>query len=128
MPQLDSSSHPFNRSRPLDRRLLAGFFTVALLLLGPGSLQAASDLSRLVDDAKRDFKPVTKDDVEDARDDLERRMTDVERYIQPSTQNGKQWLHYLRWDALEDALREDRPKLAPLDETLRQVNKNQEGL
>jgi hypothetical protein len=128
MPQLDQSSHLFNRSRRFDRQLLGAFFTFALLLLVPGSLRAENDLSRLIDDAKRDFKPVTKEDVEDARNELEHRMIDVERYVEPFTQNGRQWLHYLRWDALDDALREDRPKLAPFDETLRQVNKNQEGL
>src|SRR3954454_14707673 len=116
MPQLDQSSHLFDRSRRFDRQLLGAFFTFALLLLVPGSLRAENDLSRLIDDAKRDFKPVTKEDVEDARNELEHRMIDVERYVEPFTQNGRQWLHYLRWDALDDALREDRPKLAPFDE------------
>src|SRR3954471_19548859 len=104
MPQLDRIHLLFNSFPRTAVRMLAAIFTVALLLVGAGSLTAQDDLSRLIDDAKRDFKPVQKEDVEDARDELVDRMKDVEQYVEPSTRNGKQWLHYLRWDALEDAL------------------------
>jgi hypothetical protein len=56
-------------------------------------------------------------------------MKEVADYVDPSSENGKVWLRYLRWDALKQAVAQDRPKdLGPIDATLRQLNRNEPGL
>jgi hypothetical protein len=94
-----------------------------------GSAHAQNDISKLIDQAKQDFRPVSDRQLDDARAELRKRMRDVEDFVEPSTANGKQWMRYLRWDALKQAVAEERPKsVEAFNETLHQLNRNEPGL
>jgi hypothetical protein len=115
-------------------RLNLHSFVVALsamvvLLLGAAALQAEDNIADLIQNARTNFKPLSAKEPAEARADLQAQMNDVADYINPSSENGKVWLRYLRWDALKQAVAEDKPKdLAPFDTTLRQLNRNETGL
>jgi hypothetical protein len=102
---------------------------MALFVLGSRPASAQQDISRLVDEARDDFKPVSDQQVESARAELRQRMSDVERFVGPSSQNGKRWLRYLRWDALKADVNDRQARnLEPLDDTLGKLNRNVKGL
>src|SRR5690606_31760525 len=44
------------------------------------------------------------------------------------TRNGARWLEYLRWDSLTEALAADPPELAAMNQTLRQLHRDETGL
>jgi hypothetical protein len=103
--------------------------TVAVILIAPTALRAQDDVPKLIEQARGDFKPVSEQEAAEARADVRARMKDVADYVRPSTENGKNWLQYLRWDGLKESLATDRPKtLEPIDNTLRQLNRNNKGL
>jgi hypothetical protein len=115
--------------RSTKRHLIAAFTAIVVLLIGVATLQAQDDISDLIQRARRNFKPVSEREPAEARARVRERMNDVADYIDPSSENGKQWLRYLRWDSLRQAVAEDRPKnLEPLDTTLRKLNRNETGL
>jgi hypothetical protein len=108
---------------------IVAFSAVVVLLFGAAQLPAQDDISDLIKRARSNFKPVSEQEPAAARAELRARMNEVADYINPSSENGKVWLRYLRWDALKQAVAEDKPKdLAPLDTTLRQLNRNETGL
>lgn len=105
------------------------FSAVVVLLFGAATLQAQDNISDLIQRARGNFKPVAAKEPAEARAELRARMNEVADYIDPSSENGKVWQRYLRWDALNKAVAEDKPNdLAPLDSTLRQLNRNETGL
>lgn len=105
-----------------------GLVFAAILLLC-GRLTASSDISQLIQEAKSSFKPVSSDQAIAAREEVRARMKELANFINPSSENGKHWLHYLRWDGLQQATAEERPEsLKAIDETLRQLTRNENGL
>src|SRR5262245_46388275 len=115
------------RIRPINLPFVISFFCVVALF--DGSAWSQNDISNLIDQAKREFKPVSERQPADARADLQRRMSEVENYVGSTSENGKRWLRYLRWDRLKDAISADRPNdFEPFDTTLRQLNRNEDGL
>jgi hypothetical protein len=108
---------------------IVAFGAVVVLLFGAAQLPAQDDISDLIKRARSNFKPVSEKEPAEARAELKARMNEVADYVDPSSQNGKVWLRYLRWDALKRAVAEDNPKdLGPLDTTLRKLNRNETGL
>jgi hypothetical protein len=108
---------------------IALFSAVVVLHFGAVALQAQDDVSDLVQRARSGFKPVSDKELAEARTELRERMNEVAEHVNPSNENGKRWLRYLRFEALKQAVAEDRPKnLAPLDSTLSQLNRNETGL
>jgi hypothetical protein len=90
---------------------------------------ANDDLASRIEDARHNFKPVSEDQVSDARAELQKRMKDVESYIQPSSKNGERWMRYLHWADLKDEVAsQDSKNLEPLDTTLGKLNRNVSGL
>ena len=88
----------------------------ATLLLIVGSAQAQDRIPALVDQARQGFQPVTAEQVAAARAKLNERMGELERYVKPSSANGKKWIAFLKWDDLKQALAaEGAPKLEVLD-------------
>src|SRR5262245_7498240 len=111
-------------ARPLIFALAA-----AGLLVGAGSLPAQDDISDLIKRARDNFRPVSEKEAAEARVDVRQRMNEVADFVNPSSQNGQRWFRYLRWDALKQALAEDRTRdFAPFDKTIRQLNRNETGL
>jgi len=126
-----SSRHSdvIDRRRPLQRSLILVFSAAAIALTGAAAVRAEDDHSRLIEDARRDFEPVSERELDDARSEVRKRMKDVEKYVKPSSKNGRAWLHYLRWDQLDEETQADRPEsLEAFDESLRQLTRNEEGL
>src|SRR4051812_21654741 len=90
---------------------------------------ADQDLASRIDEARHNFKPVTDDQVSDARSEVKKRMRDLENFVQPSSPNGKHWLRYLQWDGLKEQLAsQDAKDLDALDTTLAKLNRNVSGL
>ena len=112
------------------RRHLGGAAALAIAcLLLTHYPAAAQQFPALIEQARADFQPVTPDQLAEARDELAQRMTDLERFVRPSTPNGQRWLRYLRWDALKAELAKDGPPaLEALDTTLEQLRQNENGL
>ncbi len=127
--------HSPNRLRGLlDRKQFSRLLFLALCaattaLIGSATAHAQNPISKLIDQARGEFKPVSANALAEARANIPARMKDVEDYVNPSSKNGKLWLRYLRWDALQRGLAADHPKnLEPFDTTLRQLNRNENGL
>ncbi len=102
---------------------------IAAMLLTVDSANAQQDLSALFDQAGTSFRPVSEQELQDARSNLDARMQEVERYVRPSTENGKRWLRYLQWDDLKQALSaEGAANLRALAATNRKLNRDENGL
>ncbi len=111
------------------RQFIVAMSVASALIFGVATLRAQDDVSDLMQKARANFKPVSETEPAAARAQLRERMNDVADFVNPSSDNGKVWLHYLRWDALQQAVAEDQPKsLEPLDATLHQLNRNETGL
>ena len=101
----------------------------ATLLHFVGSAQGQDNIPALVDQARQAFKPVATEQVSTARNTLKQRMSELERYVNPSSANGKNWIAFLKWDDLKQALAaEGAPKLDALDVTLDRLNRDESGL
>ncbi len=113
-------------------RLFRGIFAASLVvvtLFGTShAVFAQDDLHALFEKAPARFKPISEKEVADARSKLDSSMKDVERFVRPSTENGKAWLRYLRWDDLTKALAADKVDVLPLATTYQRLNRDQNGL
>src|SRR4051794_22047537 len=79
---------------------IAVISAIAVLFIGTITLQAQDDISDLIQRARGNFKPVSEKEPAEARAQLRERMKEVADYVNPSSKNGKVWLRYLRWEAL----------------------------
>jgi hypothetical protein len=123
------NSRPIGGIRLTNHSFIFALSAVMALLCGTAMVQAQDDISDLIQRARGNFKPVGDKEPAEARAELKARMNEVADYVDPSSENGKVWLRYLRWDALKNAVADDKPKdLAPIDNTLRQLNRNETGL
>ncbi|MCI0380991.1 MAG: hypothetical protein L0215_25685, partial [Gemmataceae bacterium] len=103
--------------------------SLAGMLCGPNAAHAQEDLPGLFEKAPASFTPVTDKELADARADLDARMKAVEQFVRPSSENGKKWLKYLRWDDLKNALAaEGAPDLRALATTYQRLNRDENGL
>jgi hypothetical protein len=117
----------YNYIRPV--RLIAASLSILALLHSTQFAHAQDDLSGLFESAKTNFKSVSEEQVADARADVQARMRDVERYVRPSSENGKRWLSYLRWDELQQAMTaEGAPNPRALGVTFQRLNRDENGL
>lgn len=111
------------------RGIIGAVLTVLASFLATQPAWAADDLSGLFEKARTNFQPVSQQQVADARADLEARMRDVEQFVRPSSENGKRWLAYLRWDQLKQALADEgAPNLRALATTQQRLNRDESGL
>ncbi|HEX3599129.1 MAG TPA: hypothetical protein VHU84_03245 [Lacipirellulaceae bacterium] len=111
------------------RRLFAAICGLVCALLTSGTLLAQQDLAGRIEEARKNFKPVTKEQVSQARADVQKQMQAVEQFIQPSSQNGRQWMHYLQWDDLKKQVDANNSSgLEALDTSLSKLNRNVSGL
>jgi hypothetical protein len=56
-------------------------------------------------------------------------MKDIEQFVQPSSENGRRWMSYLRWDELTKAISaEGTPNLRALAATYQRLNRDESGL
>src|SRR4051812_14525719 len=101
---------------------------VCTLIVGTKAF-SQQDLSSLIDEARNNFRPISQQQVDEARAEVKQRMKEFERYVGPSTPNGKRWLRYLKWDALKDQIDEkDSKTLDAIQDTLAKLNRNVNGV
>ncbi len=94
----------------------------------PPAAQPAS-FADLVRQARENFAPPTDAQLAAARAAVVKGMNELQRFVDPNSSNGKLWLKYLRWDAFQQQMAAASPAdLAPLAETYRQLNRNENGL
>jgi hypothetical protein len=111
------------------RRLAAASIVIVAAWVMPHMTQAQDNLPALFDKATANFKPVTEQQVADARADVQARMKDVEQFVAPSSENGKRWLAYLRWDDLKSAMSaEGAPNFRASATTYQRLNRDETGL
>jgi hypothetical protein len=100
-----------------------------LSLPNVGALGQQRPLPELIQQARENFKPISPEQVSQARSELAQRMSEVERWVGASTANGQRWMRYLRGDDLKQELAKEGPaNLEVLDSTLRQLNRDEKGL
>lgn len=89
----------------------------------------AADVSALINSSRENFKPISAEQITAAKAELVKQSNSLERYLRPTSANGKKWLAYLKWDAFKQALSaEGETEFAPLVATYAQLNKDQTGL
>jgi hypothetical protein len=114
---------------PARHRVIVAIGVGLALLISTATLQAQEDLSKLIQDARANFKPVPEEEAAAARAEVKKRMQEVADYVRSNSENGKKWMRYLRWDALKAAMAEDRPQsYEPFNATIQQLRRNQTGL
>ena len=117
-----------DRRSPWDRCFAAVCFVFFFFFASHCAI-AQQDFSNLIEQAKANFRPVGDEQVADARAELKKQMKDVEQFIKPSSQNGKRWTRYLKWDGLEQHVNDEHPKdVEAVDATLEKLNRNVSGL
>ena len=118
-----------NRSAWSTRSLVTALVAAGCLGILAGAVAANGDLSALIGAAREKFTPVGDEQLAAAKADLVSRANDLKRFVRPHTANGRKWLAYLRWDAVEAQLASDGPPDArPLVATLGQLNRDESGL
>lgn len=129
--------HPADtHSRPLASFWSPARSTSSAWLLGAmliatqaGVARAEGDLAAQFEAARQAFRPVTAEQVASARADLQKQMTEVENFVKPDSENGQQWMRFLRWDGLKASVAADQDvNLEALDNTLGQLGRNLKGL
>jgi hypothetical protein len=109
---------------------------VASLLCGMLSVPFSGSVARADDDltsaikaARDNFKPINDDQLAAAKADLLKQMQALEKFVNPKSDNGKNWLTYLSWDDAKKELAGDsKPDLGPLTITYQQLNRDENGL
>jgi hypothetical protein len=106
----------------------ASFVFIALLTTQPVT-HAQDDLNASFDKARASFNPVSEKELTNGRTDVEAAMKEVERFVRPSSENGKRWLRYLRWEDLDSALDANSPEnLRVIATTYQRLNRDENGL
>jgi hypothetical protein len=90
---------------------------------------AQQDVPALVAQARENFKPVSSEQVAAARAELQKRISELERFVGPSTTNGQRWLKYLKLSDLKQSLAAEAPaKFEAVDATYDRLNRDENGL
>jgi hypothetical protein len=114
--------------RFVGRRLSFSAYVLFSLCVA-ASAHAQPDIGPLVEQARANFKPVSEQQVSEARADLQKQMKDIEQFVQPTSQNGQRWLKYLKWDGLKGEVNNQQPdSVDAADATLEKLNRNVSGL
>jgi hypothetical protein len=104
------------------------FVDIAVAQSETGMPQEVS-LSEHFRQAREQFSPPSEQQLAEARAALLREANELRRYLRPNTANGRRWLAYLRWDALQQELRDQQaPEPSVLLESLRRLNRDEQGL
>lgn len=105
-----------------------GRLTLSILLAG-STVTSAKDYGSLAAAAAEKFSPVGDDDLAVARTLLADAVVNVERLLDPASDEGAAWLEYLRWDGIQSQLgRGTTPDLAAANATLRRLKGGADGL
>lgn len=94
---------------------------VSLLAIGLALPAMAVDqqMSQAIEAAKENFRPVTPEQVDAAREDLIQAAQRFERFLGPGSRKGEGWKRYLKWDGVQESLSKPlNPELGPLRESL----------
>jgi hypothetical protein len=126
--------------RPIRELFISQFCFVrplaALLLSAAIAVPATTKIARADDEltasiqgARDKFKPIADDQLAAAKADVNRQIQTLERFVNPNSTNGKQWISYLALDDAKTQLSADgKPELAPLMATYGKLNRDENGL
>lgn len=108
----------------------AGFFIAAAAqTIAQSNQPQPAALADLIRQARERFTPPGDKELAEARAELRRRANELERFVRPTSANGRQWLKYLQWDSFKQQLpAQGQPDLAVLTETYQLLNRNEPGL
>jgi hypothetical protein len=106
--------------------LLCALFSISF---ADSIARADADLASAIKTARENFQPITDDQLAAAKTDLSKQMQALEKFVNPNSANGKNWLSYLTWDDAKKELTGDsKPDLGPLSITYQQLNRDESGL
>jgi hypothetical protein len=70
----------------------------------PADAPVSTALKQAAENAKANFRPLTKDDVEAARSALAQRSKALENRVGPTSSHGAAWLEFLKWNGVQKQL------------------------
>jgi len=104
-------------------------FAVALPLVGATPACAVDEqLAIQIADAQANYRPVTPEEVEEARSELASAAVQLEQFLRPGSRKGEAWKRYLKWQNVQDALAAERPNLGGLQDSLDKFRSGANGL
>lgn len=96
-----------------------GLMMVPAWLAGqePPQNRASSELVAAIEEARDDFRPITSDDAQSAKQQLASALAELNALLGNGTQENLQaWKTFLRWDELQAELKAEQPNLRTLEE------------
>lgn len=78
--------------------------------------------------AKDRFRPLTAEDLQQAREQLDAAATRLDERLDREGEEGREWRIFLLWDQLERELATDQPDLDVLDQVYKRFIEDREGL
>jgi len=108
---------------------IVGCFTVLALITSVGLAVAQDDVSAMISAARDSFKPISEEQLTEARTEVRRRAHELQQVLNRSGSRGRRWLDYLQWDAFQQQLNAaGTPEFDPLVTTFERLNRNEAGL
>lgn len=104
-------------------------FAAALPLVGAAPACAVDEqLARQIAEAEANYRPVTPEEVEQAKSELAAAAMQLEQFLRPGSRKGEAWKRYLKWQNVQDALAAERPNVSSLQDTLDRFRSAANGL
>jgi len=94
----------------------------------PAEISSIEQLPDAIRAAKDRFRPLTAEDLEQARSQLDAAVARLDERLDEDGEKGREWRVYLLWDQLERELAEAEPDLDALDQVYRRFTEDREGL
>lgn len=104
-------------------------FAATWLALAPAPSRAADEqLALQMADAQTNYRPVTPEEVEQARAELASVAFQLEQFLRPGSRKGEAWKDYLKWQGVQDSLASERPDIGDLQDSLDKFRSGANGL
>lgn len=111
------------------RAILVALFVVSSFTSAATSARAAGEIRAKIRAARDQFTPLTDEQLASARSELRQRAQELERFVGPSSSNGRKWMDFLNWDTFREQLaRDGEPDYDPLLSTYQRLNRDETGL
>ncbi len=94
----------------------------------PEKKQSLEGLIAACQDAKSQFRPLTKEDLKSAKDELVEALARLDTRLKSAGANGEDWRKFLLWDELKEELQKESPNQAVLNRVCERYASGNEGL